>query len=65
MVIKYLIIKNINNSESFDIYCNAKKIINNFKNTSKDEIDDLFSKNLHKLANYQESCEIMKTLNNH
>ena len=36
-------LKIINNSESFDIYCNAKKIINNFKNTSKDEIDDFFS----------------------
>ena len=33
----------INNNESFDIYSGAKKIINNFKNISKEEIDNFFS----------------------
>ena len=33
----------INNNESFDIYLGAKKIINNFKNISKEEIDNFFS----------------------
>ena len=33
----------INNNESFDIYSSAKKIINNFKNISKEEIDNFFS----------------------
>ena len=33
----------INNSESFHIYSDAKKIINNFQNTSKTEIYDFFS----------------------
>ena len=33
----------INNNESFDIYSGAKKIINNFKNISKEEIDSFFS----------------------
>ena len=33
----------INNDESFDIYSGAKKIINNFKNISKEEIDNFFS----------------------
>ena len=33
----------INNNESFDIYSSAKKIINNFKNISKEEIDSFFS----------------------
>ena len=33
----------INNNESFDIYSGVKKIINNFKNISKEEIDNFFS----------------------
>ena len=33
----------INNNEFFDIYSGAKKIINNFKNISKEEIDNFFS----------------------
>jgi len=33
----------INNDESFDIYSGARKIINNFKNITKTEIDDFFS----------------------
>ena len=33
----------INNNESFDIYLGAKKIIHNFKNISKEEIDNFFS----------------------
>ena len=33
----------INNSESFHIYSDAKKIIDNFQNTSKADIDDFFS----------------------
>ena len=33
----------INNSETFDIYSYTKEIINNFQNTSKADIDDLFS----------------------
>ena len=33
----------INNSISFDIYANAKKIINNFQNISRTNIDDFFS----------------------
>ena len=36
-------LKIINNNESFDIYLEAKKIINNLKNTSDADINDFFS----------------------
>ena len=33
----------INNNESFNIYSSAKRIINNFKDASKTDIDNFFS----------------------